>query len=97
MARPSRAAGAAGDEGKKKRTMKKKDPNAPKRGKSAYMFWLAENRARLTKPGMPVTEVTKLAGAEWREVTEKSKWEAMAKDDKDRYEREMAAYRETQK
>ena len=35
------------------------DPNAPKRPMSAYFLWLKDNRARLTKPGMAVTEVSK--------------------------------------
>ena len=71
----------------------KKDPNAPKRGQSGYMFWLAENRSKLTKPGMGVTDVAKAAGAEWAKVGDKSKWEKKAADDKKRYEREMASYK----
>ncbi|CAJ0575277.1 unnamed protein product, partial [Mesorhabditis spiculigera] len=79
---------------KKERKVKaKKDPNAPKRGKTAYMIWLAENRARLTKPGMPVTEVSKAAGVEWGNVKDKSKWEKLAATDKARYEKEKAAYK----
>uniref|UniRef100_A0A0N5ANY7 HMG box domain-containing protein n=1 Tax=Syphacia muris TaxID=451379 RepID=A0A0N5ANY7_9BILA len=67
----------------------KKDPNAPKRGKSAYMFWLGDNRSRLTKPGMSVVEVTKAAGEEWRKIKpdEKAKYEKLAADDKKRYEK----------
>ena len=41
-------------------TKKKKDENTPKRALSAYMLWLAENRSRLTKPGMSVTDVSKV-------------------------------------
>lgn len=63
------------------------DPNAPKRAKSAYMFWLAENRARLSKPGLSVIDVTRAAGAEWGTVKDKSKWEKMAAEDKKRYEK----------
>lgn len=65
------------------------DPNAPKRGKSAYMFWLADNRPRLTKPGMSVVDVTKAAGEEWKTVSaqEKAKYEKMAAEDKKRYEK----------
>lgn len=50
------------------------------------MFWLAENRNRLTKPGMSVVDVTKAAGVEWNAVKDKSKWEKMAVEDKKRYE-----------
>lgn len=63
------------------------DPNAPKRGKSSYMFWLAENRARLSQPGMSVVDVTRAAGAEWNAIEDKSKWVKLAADDKERYQR----------
>uniref|UniRef100_A0A914P5X3 HMG box domain-containing protein n=1 Tax=Panagrolaimus davidi TaxID=227884 RepID=A0A914P5X3_9BILA len=78
---------------KTKRGKKDKDPNAPKRGKSGYMIWLAENRARLTKPGMGVTDVTKAAGVEWGQIKDKTKWDKLAAEDKKRYEKEMAAYK----
>jgi len=71
----------------------KKDPNAPKRAQSGYMLWLNDNRASLTKPGMGVTDVAKAAGVEWGKLTDKSKWEKKAADDKKRYEREMASYK----
>lgn len=74
-------------------TRKQKDPNAPKRAKSAYMFWLEENRARLTKPGMSVVDVSKAAGAEWVTVKDKSKYEKMAAQDKQRYEAEKKNYK----
>uniref|UniRef100_A0A914DK96 HMG box domain-containing protein n=1 Tax=Acrobeloides nanus TaxID=290746 RepID=A0A914DK96_9BILA len=78
---------------KTKKVKKVKDPNAPKRAKTAYMIWLAENRARLTKPGMGVTDVTKAAGVEWGKLKDKSRWEKLAGEDKKRYERENAAYK----
>ncbi|VDN50866.1 unnamed protein product [Dracunculus medinensis] len=81
MAKPIKSKGSGGVARKKK-----SDPNAPKRAKSAYMFWLAENRNRLTKPGMSVVDVTKAAGVEWNAVKDKSKWEKMAVEDKKRYE-----------
>ena len=57
------------------------------------MFWLAEVRPRLTKPGMSVTDVTKAAGLEWGTIKDKTKWDKMAADDKKRYEKEMTAYK----
>uniref|UniRef100_A0A915A0Y2 HMG box domain-containing protein n=1 Tax=Parascaris univalens TaxID=6257 RepID=A0A915A0Y2_PARUN len=51
------------------------------------MFWLAENRARLTQPGMSVVDVTRAAGAEWNTIEDRSKWEKLAADDKKRYEK----------
>uniref|UniRef100_A0A0K0E8M4 HMG box domain-containing protein n=1 Tax=Strongyloides stercoralis TaxID=6248 RepID=A0A0K0E8M4_STRER len=94
MARPSKSVNNENSRGVTKRA--KKDANAPKRGKSAYMFWLAENRARLTKPGMGVTDVAKAAGAEWNKLQDKQKWEKMAAEDKERYEKEMATYKANQ-
>jgi len=75
-----------------KRGKKQKDPNAPKRGMSAYMLWLKDSRPRLTKPGMSVTDVSKAAGIEWNVLKDKTKWEKAATADKARYERESAAY-----
>jgi structure-specific recognition protein 1 len=77
----------------KKAARAKKDPNAPKRGQSAYMIWLNANRKSITKPGMGVTDVAKAAGVEWGKMTDKKKWEAMAAADKKRYEAEMAKYK----
>ena len=72
---------------------KVKDPNAPKRALTAYFIWLAENREAIKKPGMSATQVAKAAGAAWRELTDKSKWEKKAEEDKKRYERENAEYK----
>lgn len=33
------------------------------------------------------------AGAEWNKLSDKSKWEKLAAEDKARYEREMAQYK----
>ncbi|KAH7708692.1 Protein HMG-1.1 [Aphelenchoides avenae] len=76
-----------------KRGKAAKDPDAPKRAMSAYFLWLKDNRARLTKPGMGVTDVSKAAGAEWNKLKDKSKWEKAAAEDKKRYEKESAAYK----
>jgi len=72
-------------------TKKAKDPNAPKRAMSAFFFWMQENRDKLKKPGMGVADVAKAAGAEWGKLTDKTKWEKKAEEDKKRYERDIAA------
>ncbi|CAI5440854.1 unnamed protein product [Caenorhabditis angaria] len=74
---------------------KTKDPNAPKRPLSAYLLWLNENRARLSKPGMPASEVAKLGGAEWRLLEDKSKWQNLAVELKAKYEKDIQTYKET--
>ncbi|GMT36613.1 hypothetical protein PFISCL1PPCAC_27910, partial [Pristionchus fissidentatus] len=90
-AKPAKKAAASPKKAVAKRA--KKDPNAPKRGASAYMLWLKDNRTRLTKPGMSIIDVSKAAGVEWNAVKDKSKWEKAAAEDKKRYEKEMVSYK----
>jgi structure-specific recognition protein 1 len=75
----------------------KKDPNAPKRGLSAYMFFSAAKRAEITaaNPSFGVTDVAKALGELWKTISdeEKSVYQQQADEDKIRYEREMEAYR----
>lgn len=77
----------------------KKDPNAPKRGLSAYMFFSAAKRAEVLEqnPSFGVTDVAKELGARWKLVTaeEKATYQQQADEDKARYEREMAEYSAT--
>jgi len=80
-------------EGKRK---KGKDPNAPKRGLSAYMFFANDNRDKVREdnPGIKFGEVGKMLGEKWKELTTKDKepYDKKAKEDKERYEREKAEY-----
>jgi len=83
----------------KKRTKtgkKKKDPNAPKRGLSAYMFFANEQRenVRAENPGIAFGQVGKVLGERWKALSEKQRgpYEAKAVTDKKRYEDEKAAY-----
>uniref|UniRef100_A0A0D6R3Y0 HMG box domain-containing protein n=1 Tax=Araucaria cunninghamii TaxID=56994 RepID=A0A0D6R3Y0_ARACU len=75
---------------------KQKDPNAPKRGLSAYMFYANENRERVRteNPNITFGQVGKVLGEEWKGLTDekKSKYQKMAADDKARYEREKERY-----
>jgi len=75
---------------------RKKDPNAPKRGLSAYMFFANEHRDKVREenPGIKFGDVGKLLGEKWKELTDKEKgpFEAKAKADKERYESEKARY-----
>ncbi|KAI9301038.1 putative high-mobility group non-histone chromosomal protein [Cunninghamella echinulata] len=79
---------------KKSRT--KKDPSAPKRGLSAYMFFSQENRetVKTENPNATFGEIGKLLGEKWRtlEEEEKKKYVALAEKDKQRYEKEKADY-----
>mmetsp|Transcript_4974 Transcript_4974/g.10722 ORF Transcript_4974/g.10722 Transcript_4974/m.10722 type:complete len:694 (-) Transcript_4974:634-2715(-) len=88
--------GAAGG-GKEKKPRKKKDPNAPKKGLSAFMYFSNEmrNKVKEENPGIAFGEVGKLLGERWKALPaeQKVKFEQMAEKDKERYTREMAAYK----
>ena len=73
-----------------------KDPNRPKRGLSAFFYFLQHERERVLadKPELKVQEVAKVMGAEWAKMSSKAqaKYVAMAEKDKARYAKEMKAY-----
>jgi len=75
---------------------KKKDPNAPKRGLSAYMFFANEQRenVRDENPGISFGQVGKVLGDRWKALDEKQRipYEKKAQTDKKRYEDEKAKY-----
>ncbi|KAL7267762.1 Non-histone chromosomal protein 6 [Rhizina undulata] len=79
-----------------KATKKKKDPNAPKRGLSAYMFFANEQRenVRAENPGIAFGQVGKVLGERWKALSDKQRqpYEAKAAADKKRYEDEKAVY-----
>ena len=89
---------------KNKAVERKKDPFAPKRGKSAYLFFCAEYRDSVKKElgvDSKATDVTKELGSRWnilkqgKSKTDKQKivkYEKMAEEDKSRYETEKSEY-----
>ncbi|KAL1892687.1 Non-histone chromosomal protein 6 [Ceratocystis pirilliformis] len=81
---------------KVEKTRRKKDPNAPKRGLSAYMFFANEQRdnVREENPGISFGQVGKLLGERWKALNEKQRipYESKAAADKKRYEDEKQAY-----
>ncbi|KAI8088028.1 high mobility group box domain-containing protein [Gilbertella persicaria] len=78
---------------KKKRS--KKDPNAPKRGLSAYMYFSQEQRQSVkdANPGVTFGQIGKLLGEKWKSMSdeEKKPYNEKAAKDKERYEQEKAA------
>ncbi|KAH8652805.1 high mobility group box domain-containing protein, partial [Tricladium varicosporioides] len=72
------------------------DPNAPKRGLSAYMFFANEQRenVREENPGISFGQVGKVLGERWKALNDKQRapYEAKAAQDKKRYEDEKASY-----
>lgn len=81
---------------RRKTSRKKKDPDAPKRSLSAYMFFANENRdiVRAENPGISFGQVGKLLGDKWKQLTpeDKGPYESKAETDKKRYEKEKAEY-----
>lgn len=75
----------------------KKDPNAPKRPKTAYIFFCDDQRVAIKKkaPEMPQTQLMSMLGELWKKIREKEKhkYDAMAAKDKVRYEKDMVVYR----
>jgi hypothetical protein len=81
-----------------------KDPNAPKRGKSGYLFFCSENRDAVKASlgeNSKATDVTKELGLRWNALKESKKpadkkilavYEKAAADDKARYQGEKAEY-----
>ena len=73
-------------EQRKKSSRRKKDPNAPKRALSAYMFFANENRdiIKSENPDVSFGQVGKLLGEKWKALSpeEREPYEAKAKADK---------------
>eukprot|EP01023_Acetabularia_acetabulum_P010457 TRINITY_DN1475_c0_g1_i4.p1 TRINITY_DN1475_c0_g1~~TRINITY_DN1475_c0_g1_i4.p1 ORF type:complete len:640 (-),score=173.75 TRINITY_DN1475_c0_g1_i4:103-2022(-) len=60
---------------KEKKTRKKKDPDAPKRNLSAFMYFSMDKReaAKKANPEMKVTEISKVLAEQWKQVTAEDK------------------------
>ena len=83
---------------------KLKDPNAPKRGRSAYIFFCSKNREKAKErlgEGAKATEVTSELGKMWNELKASTKkgdkiallgFETEAAEDKSRYDEEKKDY-----
>ncbi|KAI7907098.1 high mobility group box domain-containing protein [Cokeromyces recurvatus] len=85
----------ATDKGEDKKRRSKKDPSAPKRGLSAYMFFSQENRAKVKEENPTATfgQLGKLLGEKWKAMSdeEKKPYIEKAEKDKERYEKEKAS------
>jgi hypothetical protein len=86
---------------KRKKQKKVKDPNAPKKALSAYMFFAADCRPKLksNEPSLKPTEVLKRIGEEWGKLSEDQKkpYNKKADEDKVRFQKQTAAYKPTKK
>jgi len=85
--------------GSKAKVKKPKDPNAPKKPTTSFFVFSSEQRPLLkqTQPELKVTEVAKEMGRLWKAMDdhEKAKYEAIADQDRKRYNVEFAEYEKT--
>jgi len=74
------------------KSSKKKDPNAPKRGKTSFMYWCADYRENHKDEGK---FSAKVLGPFWSEMDdeEKQPFVELATADNERYKSEMDAYK----
>ncbi|KAJ2553546.1 Non-histone chromosomal protein 6 [Coemansia sp. RSA 1933] len=98
-AKVSKKSAAKANTGRVKKTKvekHKKDPNAPKRALSAYMFFSQANRASVQEAneGVSFGQIGKLLGAKWKEMSEKEKepYTKKADNDKARYAKDKAEW-----
>lgn len=83
-----------------KKKKSKKDPNAPKRATTAYMLFVKDKRSEIAEknPDASFAEIGKLLGTAFKALdeSEKTKYDDMVAEDKERYAQEMKAYKEKQ-
>lgn len=81
----------------KKGSKKSKDPNSPKRGLSAYLFFASDIRPQLRAqyPTDAFPLISSKIGELWKQLdpSQKQPYEEKAEADKKRYERELEAYK----
>ncbi|CAF0818843.1 unnamed protein product [Didymodactylos carnosus] len=79
------------------RASKNKDPNAPKRPLSAFFLFSQDERPGIKQKNsaLSVADVAKQIGERWRGAGDdvKKKYEKLAKEAKEKYEKEFAAYK----
>lgn len=85
---------------KKKRAKKEKDPNAPKRGSSAYILYSNSRREALKKeqPSLDHKQIISTLSKEWNGLSESAKAPHVkqAEADKARYNKEKEIYKKKQ-
>ncbi|XP_016097941.1 high mobility group protein B2-like [Sinocyclocheilus grahami] len=76
---------------------KQKDPNAPKRPPSAFFVFCSDHRPKVKNdnPGISIGDIAKKLGVMWSKLSpkEKAPYEQKAMKLKEKYEKDVAAYR----
>jgi len=86
---------AAADHEKYKTAKEAYDASKPKRPRTAYAFFMKENRASIAEenPGTTPRDLMKHIASAWKKLSseEKGKYSKMASDDRERWDRDRAA------
>ncbi|XP_038985067.1 high mobility group B protein 6-like [Phoenix dactylifera] len=79
-----------------KKMRKEKDPSKPKHPMSAFLLFSQERRAALLEQNKNVLEIAKIAGVEWKSMTEERRapYEEIAKKCKEEYNQQMELYKQ---
>ena len=81
---------------KPKKIKKKKDPNAPKRASTAWIFYTTEMRPKVRdeNPDKKMPELTTIMSEMWRNLSDEDKepYKIMETDDRKRYKQEKEEY-----
>ncbi|KAE8694630.1 High mobility group B protein 13 [Hibiscus syriacus] len=79
-----------------KKIKKERDPLKPKQPMSAFFLFSNERRVALLADNKNILEVAKIAGEEWKNMTEEQRgqYEEMAKKNKEKYRQEMEVYKQ---
>mmetsp|Transcript_29066 Transcript_29066/g.43921 ORF Transcript_29066/g.43921 Transcript_29066/m.43921 type:complete len:800 (+) Transcript_29066:102-2501(+) len=89
-----------GNVSKKSKKKPKKDPNAPKKAMTSFMFYSNAIRSEVKEknPDLAFGDIAKLIGKKFRELSEEEKkpWDEKADEDKKRYRDEVTAYKKKQ-
>ena len=82
---------------RRKKKKKKKDPNAPKRNQSSFFLYsnATRNDVKTANPDAKFGQIAQIISRHFKALPdeERAYWDEKAAQDKERYQREMAAYR----
>jgi len=78
-----------------KKTRTSRDPNAPKRPMTSFLFFCNAERAKVRAdfPNAGVGTISRELGKRWESCADKAKFDALALVDKERYTKEFQAYK----
>lgn len=79
---------------KKNKKKRQRDPARPKRAMTPFLYFACEKRRELknTEEKLTLSEQSKLIAEQWASLENKSKYEALSTQDKQRYADEMSRY-----